>query len=406
MKKLLLITLIILLSVTIIKHQKIKKYFTEQRYYKYLVNWHILKPCYTPHPDIEQIFTQEGFDYLKEDQKITADSLNKLENKTTKVSNTPKIPLITHHIYFSNTNSSKQLDVYFIEKMKTYYSNLNSLNDSWQHFIWTNNPSLFPAEVTNLKGVTIKSTKEFDNTKSYENLLDILHKAEQQKPYLSAATDLVRFLSVQKYGGIYCDMDYEVYDPKYLFELMHEFDFIGARETIRIDSFYASAFFAARPNHPVINDAIEKSYRNFLKSNAPEYIKYPCNIYDGILFNAPVLMTISYFAKNNIEGNNDIILPSWMALNVDFGRSKNQNCKLSKITKNYFYEKQNNLDQIIKNFMENPIVEEWQYTINKDNPSIYYNIDNHLKYKIIGSDPMCGTWITVGNHQKFHYLNW
>jgi len=402
-KKIYVLSFLIFLCFAAIQHKKIKKFFVEQRYYKYLVSMHILKPCYISHPDIETIFAQEGFDYFKDDQKITSNSLKKLEDLSIKPGEAPKIPLVTHHVYFSNINSSKNLDVFFIEKMKTYYTKLNELNNSWQHYIWTNNPSLFPAEVKNIKGVVIKNSQEFANSSAYPSLLDILQKSEQLKPYLAQATDLVRLLAVQKYGGIYTDMDYEIYNPQYLFELMQNFDYIGTRETIRLDSFYANSFFAAKPNHPILNFAVERSFINYQKTDTPEYVKYPCNIYDGILFSGPVLITISYFSKNNIDRNNDIILPSWMGLNKNFARYKNNDCKLSEITKEYFDDRIKNLDVIMSDFTASPVFEEEN---TKNSSSIYYNIEHRNKYKIIGSDPMCGTWITQGNHQRIHYLNW
>ena len=387
----------------------VRKFFDKQRYYKYLLKLNLIKHCYVAHPDIEEILAQEGFDYFSYDKKVTSDSLKKLKDSNIPVSDIPKIPKITHHVYFSAKNSQKKLDDFYIEELKLHFNNFNNLSDNWQHNIWTNQNDLFPVEVTSIKGVKIRSIEELKSHPSYIYVIEALDKGNNLRPYLTEATDFVRLMVIQKFGGIYTDMDYEIYCPKVFFDLMKKFDFIGARETIRLDSFYTNSFFAAKPDHPIINDALERRLRNYSGSEAPVYNRYPCNIYDRILFNGPVLMAISYFAKNNIDGNNDIILPSWMMMNMDFSRFKNNQCKLSEITKDSFDETNKNLDKIILKFTINPKLEDWQYTYNTEHPegqNIYYNLKDRGKFNIIGSDASCGTWIIKGNHKKFHYWNW
>lgn len=388
----------------------IQNFFEKQRYYKYLLKLNFIKHCYVAHPDIEEILAQEGFDYFSKDKEVTSDGLKKLEDKTIKDKDVPTIPTISHRVYFSAQDSQKKLDDFYIEEMKLHFNNLNSLSDTWKHLIWTNQPNLFPEEITDIKGVEVRSIEEFKDHPSYDYVIEALKKGNDSRPYLTEATDFVRLMVVQKFGGVYTDNDYEIYNLEKFSDLMNKFDFIGARETIRLDSFYTNSFFAAKPDHPILNDVLERRLRNYNILEAPTYTKYPCNIYDRILFNGPVLMAISYFAKNNIEGNNDIILPSWMMMNMDFSRYKNNNCKLSEITKDSFKENSKNLDQIISSFVIKPKLEEWQYTYNLEHPSseqnIYYNLKDRSMFSIIGSDASCGTWIIKGNHKKFHYWNW
>ncbi len=388
----------------------VQKFFEKQRYYKYLLKMNIIKYCYVAHPDIKEIIAQEGFDYFSQDREVTSNSLRKLEDKTIKKKDTPTIPTISHRVYFSAQDSQKKLDDFYIEEMKLHFNNLNSLSNTWKHFIWTNQPSLFPAEVIDIKGVEVRSIDEFKDHPTYDYVVEALNKGNNSRPYLTEATDFVRLMVVQKFGGVYTDNDYEIYNLEKFSDLMNKFDFIGARETIRLDSFYTNSFFAAKPNHPILNDILERRLRNYNIIEAPIYTKYPCNIYDRILFNGPVLMAISYFAKNNIDGNDDIILPSWMMMNMDFSRYKNNNCKLSEITKDSFKKTSENLNEIIASFVIKPKLEEWQHTYNLENPSseqnIYYNLKDRAMFSIIGSDASCGTWIIKGNHKKFHYWNW
>lgn len=407
MKKYLIIFILLVIAAAFTPG--VNKFFDKQRYYKYLLKLNLIKHCYVSHPDIEEILAQEGFDYFASDQKVTSDSLKKLEDKNIKSADIPKIPSITHHVYFSAENSQKELDDFYIEELKLHFNNFNSLSDNWQHNIWTNQANLFPAEVINIKGVKVRSIEELKDHPSYNDVVEVLNKGNNARPYLTEATDFVRLMVVQKFGGIYTDMDYEIYRPEVFFDLMKKFDFIGARETIRLDSFYTNSFFAAKPNHPILNEALARRFRNYNSDEAPVYTKYPCNIYDRILFNGPVLMAIAYFAKNNIDGNNDIILPSWMMMNMDFSRFKNNHCKLSEITKSSFEETHKNLDKIIESFTISPELEAWQYTYNSEHPyeqNIYYNLKDRDRFDIIGSDASCGTWIIKGNHKKFHYWNW
>ncbi len=424
LKKNLFILLIIILLFAITKANKIlkkvnnfkeyiitrDKYLTSDEFYQKLVNRGIIKKCYVPHPDIIEIFAQEGFNYEKLDKEFTTASLNKLKDPNIKAGDISKIPTISHKVYFAPQNNKVKLNDFYIEELKTNFNRLNSLSVEWQHIIWTNQADLFPNEVTSIKGVEIRSILEFESHPSYKNLLEIIDKGNNFKPHLAEASDLLRLMAVQKYGGVYSDMDYEIYKPTELFKLIRKFDFIITRETIRIHSMYPNGFIAAKPNHPILNEALARSLRNYnLKDNdnIPEYLKYPCNRYDRLFFSGTVLTTLAYFAKNNIDGNSDIILPSWMSINVEFAKYKNQTCKLAEITKASFKERNNKLKVLLADFIADPQLPEWQYACNKNDPSaqsIYYNIKDHAQFDIIGADMSCGTWIT-DNHQKFYYCN-
>ncbi len=64
---------------------------------------------------------------------------------------------------------------------------------------------------------------------------------------------------------------------------------------------------ASKAYHPIVSNAIKRIKRNFHSVDLPEYIKYPCNLYDEVFFSAPILITMSYFGTNNIEGNKVLI---------------------------------------------------------------------------------------------------
>lgn len=212
-------------------NSKIRKYFAEEGYYKILQNFHIIKRCYQPYQDFEDIFEQEGLNYITLDRMVTTESIIKLSDEQITQGNKFKIPTISHHIYFSE---SSILNDFYAEKLQANFERLNGLGIKWKHFLWTNKPSLFDKDITSIAGVVIKDPAELKDSVLYNIFLENLEKGKYSRAYYAAASDVLRFMLVQKYGGIYNDMDYEIYDAEKLAELMKKFDFIGGRETTKI----------------------------------------------------------------------------------------------------------------------------------------------------------------------------
>ena len=404
----------ILLSLSTIKFSKIKRYIKEERYYSVFSTIGLTERCYNPYKDIKELFIQEKIDYEASDQKVTSASLEKILSFFPDKALETKIPYITHHIYFSkDTNSKNIINDFYIEKMKANFNKLNDHNEIWQHNIWTNNPDIFPKELTQIKGVEIRDISVFYKNPSYEILLKALDNFNKTKLplYLAESSDILRLIALQELGGIYNDMDYEIYNAKQLKNYMHKFDFIGGRDKIDKYGYYANSFFAAKANHPIINEALAMIIRNHKKQNSsPNYIKYPCTENDRLYFNGPPLITLSYFKKNNINGNNDLILPAWMILNINFAHHKNATCDYSNITKESFNKNNNKLDLIIESFTKNVQNEELNKYYEKRKAqeenamsNIYYNLKNRKNFPIIGADMGCGTWVTANNPRIWYW---
>lgn len=442
-KKIIIIILSLLLVVGIGRVLKVKGYIPKDAFYQGLVKLDIAKQCYNSYKTMLEVFEQEGFNYKKVNEEIILSSLDKLLDQDIEVSDIPKIPAITHKVYFVSLESSAVLNDFYIEEMKVNFNKLNSLGNDWQHNIWTNKADIIPEEVKNIKGVQIRTAEEFQGSPLYEVLVEILKKGQGVKPHLAEAADLIRLMAVQKFGGVYSDMDYEIYNPKALFELMKKFDFIGGREKQTELSYYGNAFIAAKPNHPVINEALRMSLRNRITNpEMPIYMQYPCKGYDKLYFNGPPLLTISYFRKNNIGGNDDVILPPWMIYNLNFARLKNgisysneedselsffervkkifgiqvekdinKVCNYSRITKGDFGLNNQNLDQLIIDFTKDINMEDIKkyYKIDdemvdsKYKNNIYYNIQSREDFAIIGADMFCGSWTFGGKVFKRNY---
>lgn len=393
-----IILFVILMLVIIGTFFPIKNYI-----FDIMIKSNIIKKCYDKNNDFNEIFSQENINYEIEDKKVTDLSLKKLLKYNQNRKNNLKIPLITHHIYFTSTSAPTELNNFYIEKMKLNFLKLNSEEKNWQHLIWTNVKNIIPEEILNIPGVKIKQISEIQDNFLSNQLDEILLKANNNKAYFAEAADLLRLIAIYLYGGIYNDMDYEIYNAKSLTNLMTQFDFIGGREMSTLISFYGNSFIAAKSNHPILVEALKLSTRNYKKENAPKYIQYPCKEPIRIYFNGPPLITIAYFLKNNIADNNDIILPSWMIFNADFAHYKNKICDYKKISKTEFI---NNNSQLQKLLQEYKLFTSLNSNSKKLNQNIYYNNNNNENFEIIGADMFCGNWVIGNKFKRNYYWFW
>ncbi len=353
-----------------------------------LSSLHITKKCYKEDGgDFIRIFKQEGLDYYKEDQKITSNSLNLLYIESKPIDTIPKI---SHHIYISFKTNPVLPNEIIIEMLKSSLNKLNSTAE-WQHYLWTNIPDLFKEIVKDIKNISLKTIDEFHDHPLYNTLTKALERNRISS--FSQASDVLRLMALEQYGGLYFDLDYEIYNAIYLSQLIKKFDFIIGRERKEVQSYYGNAFLASKPNHPIIKDMITLTLRNGnIENSKPEYVQYPCTTGHHIIFNGPPLATVAYFRKNNINGNKDLLLPSWMLFNFKLAREKNHGCNYENLTKENFILKNANLNQLLN-----------LYSLSiKDNKdaNIYYSHRDKDKFTIIGADMLCGTWF---KNKKYLY---
>ncbi len=366
---------------------------------------HILKKCYSPQNlgDSEAMMKQEGVS-KHADQMVINDGLNKLRNFHN-IDEKLTISKISHHIHFAFSDVKQNINEFYMALLTTSFNKLNQASTGWKHYIWTNKKSIFPQEITNIPGVIVKDLKEFQNHELYPYIARAIDEANLAKStaYFVEASDLTRLIVVQKYGGVYADMDYDIYNANALEKYLKKFDFIGGRETFAEHSYYGSAFFAAKPNHPIINYAVLLALRNHnldKYSKVPDYIKYPCNEIDRMYFGSPPLITLAYFAKNNINNNRDIILPAFMVYYASFARTKiGISCDYSKITKETFLAQEGKLKQLLNDYLA-------KYPVEKiKTANIYFNHQDkdRISYDIIGADMFCGKWMKSKKELKQQY---
>lgn len=386
-RKIAIFILIGLLMVVGLKYGKIRKYFLEERYRQVLSKLNLSGRCYTPNADIIDVMRLNGIKYFEEDLKVIENSLYMLKN--TPENDSPKIPLITHHIYFTYTKNPIKLHDFYIEKIKANFQRLNETNPEWEHYLWTDNETLFPEEITSIKGVKVMPIDKLSNHPLYPYLKASIQNGNKLRAYFMLASDTLRLMVVQKYGGIYNDIDYEIYNANELYALMKKFNFIGGRELNSESSYYGNAFIAASSDHPVINEAVDKMLAyNQNPNSIPVYMNSACNLLEKLYFTSPPLLTISYFKKNNIDGNKDVILPAWMIYNVNFAREKNGGCSYKDFTVAKFEEQSKDINNLIKNYTNN-----YKETIRSNYMDVYH--DPMLfknEFPIIGADMFCASW--------------
>lgn len=390
----------LLASYAYIRKHTIKKYFAEEKYYSILTFLGVAHPHYKPYKNFFEIFDQEGINYDLANEKVIESSLNDLSL----LSNLPQvntIPKITHQVYFTNKNQENNFKGFLLENLKLFTKNI-SKNGSWKNYIWTNNPALFKG----VDNIIILDISEFKDHPLYPILLKTIKQGENSKAFYAESSDMVRLLALQKFGGIYKDMDYEVYNYDLLNDLISKFDFIGGRERYNIRSYYGNSFIASKANHPIINKAIAYIQRNHSSSSeTPTYIKFPSIQLDSIYFNGPPVITFAYFAKNNQEGNHDIILPPWMIYNMNLAHTLNKRCDLGNMPVKDFWRIKQNQTKLIEEFIAN--FEGTRFNDDKDSikyHNIYYNSNYHSNYQIIGADMFCGSW--VSKHKFKHIFYW
>lgn len=388
-------------------------YLHSNEMYNKLVNMKLLKKCYYAY-EINEYFSQEGLDFEAENKKLINNSLKKLYDRSiTTSTDALKIPTITHSIYFTSSQKPIQLNDFYIFVKQESFIKLNSTGHHWEHNFWTDNPEIIPPEIKAIKGVKVRNINEFSDHFLYQSLINLLQKGNTLKGYFASASDLLRYMAIEKFGGIYFDLDYEIYHPNVLINYFQRFDFLGARDD---NGYLANGFMAAKAHHPILKKALELEARNQGlegKAKIPDSIKYPCEEYQKIFYSGPPLLTTAYFLAANTENNNDIALPNWVSLNFDLSRYKNKYCQYAKITKEDLIKNNENLEELIRDFTKNFKQEDSLSNHNKNRKfkdfeqNIYFDLKHRNDVEIIGADMGCGNWSSNSRgFERIYYWNW
>ncbi|RZI45328.1 glycosyltransferase family 32 protein [Candidatus Finniella inopinata] len=188
--------------------------------------------------------------------------------ETLKVEDTPKIPLITHSIWFTNPYQPKELSNEFLEWYR-YSCSLHEKDKGWRHILWVQDRTKLPHTTGFLEhhGIEIKEIykelqeEDFVGMKKYVD-----HEIKECK--FGRAADIFRIVALNKYGGIYRDIDFVFTRPLTGLTLAYDF-FAGIEHPY---AYICNAIMGFRPGHPILSKYMEIMDRNFQRKG-PEYVE-------------------------------------------------------------------------------------------------------------------------------------
>jgi mannosyltransferase OCH1-like enzyme len=167
------------------------------------------------------------------------------------------IPKIIHQTYKTN---------YLPEDLKKWHENVKNLHPSWEIKLWTDE----------------------DNLQLVKKHFPHLLSAYTGLPYPIMRVDIVRYMYMAVYGGVYLDLDYELFKP--IDEITEGKDLLlplsrekNGRDFYKSDVIIGNCIFASAPGHIFWHDVIQtfaanpplKQFSNkinILKLTGPEFI--------------------------------------------------------------------------------------------------------------------------------------
>ncbi len=273
--------------------------------------------CYSG--SIKEIFTQEGIDYYSSNKRLMGDAYYKLNHLNEYSDSVAAIPQVTHQIYLSSKIAPKKMNDICLDITLRTLNRLNQANENWKHYVWTNDPNIIQDDVKNITNVAIRLISEFKDDSLHTKVNLIVDQAKLDKAMFSKASDLLRYKILKEVGGLYRDLDYEVYDAVKLLTLMKKFNFLGGKEYTIEPTFIGSAFIGAVAEHPIINEALLLIGRNIDNVEVPDYIKYPCTKEFKLLYDTgPAVITMAAHKMANVGGDTDLIMPGYHLFNMDY----------------------------------------------------------------------------------------
>lgn len=202
-------------------------------------------------------------------------SKNLLANKTY----INKVPYLVHHIWFTNPSNPREISESEIKNIIKAKEILGENHSKWSHIVWTNNKSLIPYSVEKLEnnGIEVRSIEDYKQEfKLYEMVNHFI-----EKKFWGIASDAMRYNILQKFGGIYSDLDFGF--SRSVENDMYKYDFFAQN--------LVNFFIAAKPDHPIINYLVDIMERNFYST--PSYIS---SISEKEIFTKTVYTTLLPFA--------------------------------------------------------------------------------------------------------------
>lgn len=213
-----------------------------------------------------------------------------------------KIPYIIHHIWLTTADNPNEIRD---QDLNIVLNNKNIFLESpvtWNHIVWTNNKNLIPKSTKVLEdnGIIVQSIYDYQDSLSMFELVEGLIN----KKKWGMASDALRYSLVEKFGGIYSDLNF-VFNRDMTLEV-HTYNFFSKTLT---DYTFDNFIFAASPFHPIMKRVIELVEKNL--SNPPYYIasikQQDGRIITDLSTASPIYL--AYYHEANKAGNIDVVYP-------------------------------------------------------------------------------------------------
>ena len=206
-----------------------------------------------------------------------------------------KIPYILHHIWFTHPSSPREI---LQEEIDIVVSNNrlidNNSQGKWAHVVWSNDKSLIPNSLAKLKHEGIE-TRSIEDYKHELRLFDQIIELISRKSW-GLASDLARYSIIEKFGGVYCDLNYKL--NRDIRAELHKYDFFAQS--------FINNIFGAKPEHPIMTTLVDGMEENLI--DPPLYLSvFQDDMFSKTVFLSLISFGLAYLKSSNRKSNTDII---------------------------------------------------------------------------------------------------
>ncbi|GAO98807.1 glycosyltransferase sugar-binding region containing DXD motif protein [Caedimonas varicaedens] len=219
-----------------------------------------------------------------------------------------KIPQIFHTIWVTSLIEPIEVPTEYLQWAEHAVKS-NPLSEGWKHFLWIKNRDLLPHTVKYLEEnnspLQIKSYDELDlSPRDAEILAQYIRECKMGK-----SSDFLRYLILEKIGGVYKDTDYIVEQSCTVLNKVYDF-YAGVEP---MSAFIGNALIAAKPHHPILQYTLQMIVRNH-EGKAPAYIKtIPSKSgFKTILETGPSIFSVAFYKTAGQDENIDVVFPPMM----------------------------------------------------------------------------------------------
>lgn len=181
-----------------------------------------------------------------------------------------RIPAKSHFIWLSKYSPSKEVSDQDLKAMISTLKILDSDKNYWQHNLWTNCISCISETIEKLSEYHVVPrhfSEIYALSKSYHIIYDLIEFGK-----FGIASDFLRLNILNEFGGIYFDLNYMLQQSPVPY--MKTFDFLAHSD--RGGAFVDVFMIAAKPHHPILEEATTKILHNF--QNPPSYVQEALNL--------------------------------------------------------------------------------------------------------------------------------